>query len=72
MSETYDLGESVVHRGSGKMGEVVDAAESTEDGITESIKIKFEDGSTDWHSVSEVSKMLYETDPPMSNNILLD
>jgi len=66
MSETYDLGESVVHRGSGKMGEVVDAAESTEDGITESIKIKFEDGSTDWHSVSEVSKMLYETDPTES------
>ena len=63
MNETYDLGESVVHRGSGKMGEVVDAAESTEDGITESIKIKYEDGSTDWHSVSEVSKMLYETDP---------
>ena len=66
MSETYDLGESVVHRGSGKMGEVVDAAESTEDGITESVKIQFEDGSTDWHSVSEVSKMLYETDPTES------
>ena len=66
MSETYDLGESVVHRGSGKMGEIVDAAESTEDGITESIKIKYEDGSTDWHSVSEVSKMLYETDPTES------
>ena len=62
MSETYDLGESVVHRNTGKMGEVVDAAESTEDGTTESIKIKYEDGSTDWHSVSEVSKMLYETD----------
>ena len=72
MSETYDLGESVVHRGSGKMGEVVDASDSSEDGATESIKIKFEDGSTDWHSVSEVSKMLYEIDPPMSNNTLLD
>ena len=63
MSETYDLGESVVHRGTQKMGKIVDAAESTEDGTTESIKIKYEDGSTDWHSVSEVSKMLYETDP---------
>ena len=59
----YDLGESVVHRGSQKMGKVVDAAESTEDGTTESVKVQFEDGSTDWHSVSEVSKMLYETDP---------
>lgn len=66
MSETYDLGESVVHRGSGKMGEVVDASDSSKDGTTESIKIKFEDGSTDWHSVSEVSKMLYETDPSCS------
>jgi len=70
MSETYDLGESVVHRGSGKMGEIVDAAESTEDGITESIKIKYEDGSTDWHSVSEVSKMLYETDPTINKTLL--
>ena len=67
MSETYDLGESVVHRNSKKMGKVVDAAESTEDGTTESIKIKYEDGSTDWHSVSEVSKMLTETDPINSN-----
>jgi hypothetical protein len=66
MSETYNLGESVVHRNSQKMGKVVDAAESTEDGITESVKIQFEDGSTDWHSVSEVSKMLYETDPTES------
>ena len=63
MSETYDLGESVVHRGTQKMGKVVDAAESTEDGTTESVKVQFEDGSTEWHSVSEVSKMLYETDP---------
>ena len=61
--EDYNLGESVVHRGSKKLGTVIDAAESTEDGTTESIKIKYEDGSTDWHSVSEVSKMLYETDP---------
>ena len=67
MSETYDLGESVVHRNSKKMGKVVDAADSTEDGTTESIKIQFEDGSTDWHSVSEVSKMLTETDPINSN-----
>jgi len=66
MSETYDLGESVVHRGSQKMGKVVDAADSTEDGITESVKIKFEDGSTEWHSVGEVSRMLYETDPTES------
>jgi len=63
MSETYELGESVVHRGSQKMGKVVDAAESTEDGTTESVKIQFEDGSTDWHSVNEVSKMLYEVEP---------
>tara|TARA_R110000824_G_scaffold210592_1_gene396490 strand:- start:636 stop:851 length:216 start_codon:yes stop_codon:yes gene_type:complete len=71
MSEVYNLGESVVHRGSGKMGEVVDAADSAEDGKTESIKIKYEDGSTDWHSVNEVSKMLYETDP-ITNKTLLD
>ena len=61
--EDYNLGESVVHRGSKKLGTVIDAADSTEDGSTESIKIQFEDGSTEWHSVSEVSKMLYETDP---------
>ena len=70
MSETYDLGESVVHRNSKKMGKVVDAADSTEDGTTESIKIQFEDGSTDWHSVSEVSKMLYETDPTSNETLL--
>jgi hypothetical protein len=72
MSETYDLGESVVHRGSQKMGKVVDAAESTEDGTTESVKIRFEDGSTDWHSVSEVSRMLYETDPTPDTTFLND
>jgi len=60
--EDYNLGESVVHRSSKKMGTVVDAADSLEDGSTESIKIKFEDGSTEWHSVGEVSRMLYETD----------
>jgi len=70
MSETYNLGESVVHRGSGKMGEVVDASDSTKDGTTESVKIKYEDGSTDWHSVSEVSKMLYETDPTTNETLL--
>tara|TARA_R110001583_G_scaffold61581_1_gene181817 strand:+ start:71 stop:289 length:219 start_codon:yes stop_codon:yes gene_type:complete len=67
----YDLGESVVHRGSKKMGKVVDAADSTEDGTIESVKIQFEDGTTDWHSVSEVSKMLYETDPT-TNTFLKD
>ena len=67
MSETYDLGESVVHRNSKKMGKVVDAADSTEDGTTESIKIKFEDGSTEWHSVGEVSRMLYEVEPNPEN-----
>lgn len=67
----YDLGESVVHRGSKKMGTVVDAADSTEDGSTESIKIKFEDGTSEWHSISEVSKMLYETDPTQ-NTFLRD
>ena len=66
MNETYDLGEAVVHRGSQKMGKVIDAADSSEDGTTESIKIQFEDGSTDWHSVDDVSKMLYETDPTNS------
>jgi hypothetical protein len=71
MSETYNLGESVVHRGSKKMGKVVDAADSTEDGTIESVKIQFEDGTTDWHSVSEVSKMLYETDPT-TNTFLKD
>ena len=71
MNETYNLGEAVVHRGSQKMGKVVDASDSPEDGTTESIKIRFEDGSTDWHSVSEVSKMLYETDPT-KNKTLFD
>ena len=71
MSETYDLGESVVHRNTGKMGKVVDAADSTEDGTTESVKIKYEDGSTDWHSISEVSKMLYEVEPE-SKDFLID
>ena len=66
MGETYNLGESVVHRGSQKMGKVVDAAESTEDGTTESVEIQFEDGSKEWHSTSEVSRMLYETDPTES------
>ena len=36
---------------------------TNKDGTTESVKIQFEDGTTDWHSISEVSKMLYETDP---------
>ena len=72
MSETYELGESIVHRNTGKMGEVVDAADSTEDGTTESIKIKFEDGSTEWHSVSEVSRMLYEVEPKEESNFLGD
>jgi hypothetical protein len=67
MNETYNLGEAVVHRDSQKMGKVVDAADSSEDGATESIKIRFEDGSTDWHSVNEVSKMLYEIDPTGSD-----
>ena len=68
--ENYDLGESVVHRGSQKMGKVVDASDSTEDGTTESVKVQFEDGSTEWHSVSEVSKMLYETDPNTNETLL--
>jgi hypothetical protein len=66
MSETYILGESVVHRGSQKMGKVVDASDSTKDGTTESVEIQFEDGSKEWHSVDSVSKMLYETDPTKS------
>ena len=71
MSETYNLGESVVHRGSQKMGKVVDASDNTKDGTTESVEIQFEDGSKEWHSVDSVSKMLYETDPT-TNKTLLD
>jgi len=70
MSETYNLGESVVHRGSQKMGKVVDAAESTEDGTTESVEIQFEDGSREWHTVDSVSKMLYEVEPPPNTTFL--
>ena len=68
--DNYDLGESVVHRNSKKMGRVVDAADSSEDGTTESVKIQFEDGTTEWHSVGEVSKMLYETDPKPNTTFL--
>ncbi|MBC8442969.1 MAG: hypothetical protein H8D80_02130 [Proteobacteria bacterium] len=68
--DNYDLGESVVHRNSKKMGRVVDAADSSEDGATESVKIQFEDGTTEWHSVGEVSKMLYETDPKPNTTFL--
>jgi hypothetical protein len=63
MSETYNLGESVVIRGSQKMGKVVDAADSQKDGTTESVKVELQDGSLEWHSVDSVSKMLYEVDP---------
>ena len=70
LDDDYNLGESVVHRSSKKMGMVVDAADSPEDGSTESLKIKFEDGSIEWHSVSEVSKMLYETDPTPNTTFL--
>ena len=52
------------------MGRVVDAADSSEDGTTESVKIQFEDGTTEWHSVGEVSKMLYETDPKPNTTFL--
>ena len=72
MNKTYDLGESVVHRSSQKMGKVVDAAESSEDGTTESVEIQFEDGSKEWHSVSEVSKMLYEVEPSDTKNFIQD
>ena len=72
MSEVYNLGESVVHRGTQKMGTVVDAADSTVGGTTESVKVQYEDGSTDWHSVGEVSKMLYETDPKQNNKFLTE
>ena len=72
MSEKYDLGESVVHRNSKKMGKVVDAADSTEDGSTESVKVQFEDGSIEWHSIGEVSKMLYEVEPKPDSNFLSD
>ena len=71
MSETYNLGESVVHRGSQKLGKIVDASDNTKDGTTESVEIQFEDGSKEWHSVDSVSKMLYETDP-ITNKTLLD
>ena len=67
MSETYNLGESVVHRGSQKMGKVVDAEDSVKDGTTKSVKVQFEDGSTEWHSVDSVSKMLYEVEPEVNN-----
>ena len=72
MNERYNLGESVVIRGSQKMGKVVDAADSQKDGTTESVKIQMEDGSTEWHSVSSVSKMLYEVEPGEASNFLQD
>ena len=72
MSETYNLGESVVIRGSQKMGKVVDAADSSKDGITESVKVELQDGSSEWHPVSSVSKMLYEVEPGEATNFLQD
>ena len=59
MKETYNLGESVVHRDSQKMGKVVDDVDISEDGTTESVQVQFEDGTTEWYSINEVSKMLY-------------
>ena len=72
MSERYNLGESVVIRGSQKMGKVVDAADSQKDGTTESVKIQLEDGTTQWHSVDSVSKMLYEVEPNEARNFMQD
>jgi hypothetical protein len=63
----YELGEAVVNRDTLRVGTVVDAADSTEDGTTESVEIQYEDGGKEWVSINAVSKLLLEVDPPAQN-----
>ena len=58
----YDLGEALVNRKNLKMGLVINSAGS-DAGIVESVEIKYQDGTKEWVSVSDVSRLLLETDP---------
>jgi hypothetical protein len=67
----YDLGEALVNRNNLKMGNVVNSAESQE-GITESVEIKYADGTKEWVSVSDVSRLLLEVDPKVESPNLFE
>ncbi|HIJ11851.1 TPA: hypothetical protein HA278_07370 [Candidatus Woesearchaeota archaeon] len=67
----YALGEALVNRNNLKMGNVVNSAESQE-GITESVEIKYADGTKEWVSVSDVSRLLLEVDPKVESPNLFE
>jgi len=54
----YSIGEMVVNRDSFKQGQVSQINESEK-----KVQIQYEDGSTQWVDVSNVSKLLLEVDP---------
>tara|TARA_R100000900_G_scaffold125781_1_gene100333 strand:+ start:170 stop:400 length:231 start_codon:yes stop_codon:yes gene_type:complete len=54
----YNVGEMVVNRDSYKQGQVSEINESEQ-----KVQIRYEDGSSQWVDVSNVSKLLLEVDP---------
>lgn len=68
-SEQYIVGEVLVNRNSFRQGTVMDIVEDGNK-TTEAVNLQYEDGSTEWVTVSNVSKLLLETDPkPNSTNL---
>ena len=67
--EKYVVGEVLVNRNSFRQGTVMNIVED-DNNQTEAVNIQYEDSSTEWITVSNVSRLLLETDPkPNSTNL---
>ena len=67
--EKYVVGEVLVNRNNFRQGTVMNIVEG-DNKETEAVNLQYEDGSAEWISVSNVSRLLLETDPkPKSTNL---
>ena len=61
----YNIGEQIVVRTNFKIGVVVSLNEQKE-----TAEIRYEDGSNNWVSISDITKLLLETDPKPNTELL--
>tara|TARA_R110000824_G_scaffold314345_1_gene501198 strand:+ start:3028 stop:3252 length:225 start_codon:yes stop_codon:yes gene_type:complete len=65
----WQIGESVVIRNTHQQGTVINS-ETNNQGISESVQIQYKDGSSEWVSINDVSKLLVEVEPKSDKKFL--
>ena len=65
----WQIGESVVIRNTHQQGTIINS-ETNNQGIFENVHIQYKDGSSEWVSINNISKLLVEVEPKINKKFL--